>query len=131
MKKIKKYIPIFCTIFNSCIEQYICNCISALYEYCTSCINFRWPALKTICNKHWCDGNTNVREEVIERIKCRQKLLDYIWELYNRNYYKGDLSFSDMLNFKHIFCIEEGHTYPLKFYYFEDEVNEILRGNEW
>lgn len=83
-----------------------------------------------ICNRYWCGGSTNVKEEIIERIRCRQKLSDYILRLYDRNYYKGDLSFSDMLNFKDIFCIE-GDTYSLEYYYLEDEVNEILRGNEW
>lgn len=99
-------------------------------ENCT-CVNFRWPALKIICNKHWCNGGRNVKEEVIERVRCRQKLLDYLSKLYHQNYYKSDLSFSDMLNFKEIFYMEDGDKYPLKYHYLVDEVNEILQDNDW
>ncbi|XP_014485292.1 PREDICTED: F-box only protein 21-like [Dinoponera quadriceps] len=91
----------------------------------------RWPALKTVCNQHWCDGHRRIKKEIKERLKCRQKLLNYFSRLYDRSYYKGDLSFKDMLNFKRVFCMEDGDTYPLEYYYLEDEVNEILRGNEW
>ncbi|EFN86850.1 F-box only protein 21 [Harpegnathos saltator] len=91
----------------------------------------RWPALKTNCDRYWREGGVNIKEEIIKRERCREKLLDYFTRLYDQNYYKGDLSFSDMLNFKEVFCIVEEDTYLLEYYYLQDEIKEILRGNEW
>lgn len=92
--------------------------------------NFRWPTLKEICSAYWSDGDRTIKEEIIERVKCKRKVADYLLRLYNQNYYKEDLSFSDMLDFKNVFCIRGEDSQILEHCYLVDEINEILH-DEW
>lgn len=69
----------------------------------------------------WCDRNVNIKEEVKRRKICRKELMEYFSTIYEKYYYRDDLSNHDLQDFD---CLL--NTHPAKYLYIEDELFEII-----